>query len=269
MKRSIRIGETLREVESDDDYLAQSGEVFERHMTALFSALIEPEMVVADVGANIGMTALLFSDLASKVYAFEPGPSTFDILTRNLTGCENVELVNAGMGAVSEDKTLTFAKSNRSGGFVSDNLTLKAGGYATETIRIDTLDGFFMDTPERPDFIKIDVEGFEPQVLRGGQALLTRHRPIVVLELNHFCLNVMQRVTLPDFFDQLRAIFPVLLAVDNDNSRLADLHNPDTAYAVMHAHATAFRFPNIVAGFSGQIGPRLNTLIQGHPRATQ
>jgi FkbM family methyltransferase len=262
MKRMIQIGDTRREIDSDDNYLARMGDVFEPHMTAVFKALVDPHMVVADVGANIGMTALLFSDLGRHVYAFEPGRSTFEIMARNVAQAENVEPVNVGMGERAEDQTLTFANTNRSGGFVSNSIKLQNQDYTTETIRIETLDGYFFEGRERPDFIKMDVEGFEPSVLRGAHALLAHKKPTVVLELNHFCLNVMQRVTLPDFFDQLRRLFPVLLAVDTGNERLANLHNSDAAYMVMHNHATRFRFPNIVAGFSEDIGPRLNRVVE-------
>lgn len=260
MKRTIRIGDKTCEITSDDDYLAQMGDVFEPQMTSLFTALVDPGMVVADVGANIGMTALLFSDLAKHVYAFEPGRSTYGIMAANVAHCNNVEPFNLGMGERAEDQTLTFCKKNRSGGFVSSSLKFENQAHSTEDIQIETLDGFFFDRPVRPDFIKMDVEGFEPAVLRGARALLARKKPIVVLELNHFCLNVMHRVTLPDFFDQLRQLFPVLLAVSADNKRLANLHKPDAAYSVMHEHVTRFGFPNIVAGYSPDTANKLSSM---------
>lgn len=262
VQRSISIGGIHRTVSSDDQYLAQMPEAFEPEMTAIFQALIQPDMVVADVGANIGMTSMLFSQLARKTFAFEPAPSTFALLRSNLDRNEitNVQAHNLGMGDQPERQTITFAPSNRSGGFVSDTLTL-AAGHVTETIEIDTLDRFFQDNTEQPDFIKMDVEGFEPRVLRGAGALLAAKKPTVVLELNHFCLNVMHRVTVPDFLDQLAAIFPVLLAVERDNSGMANLHNSDQRYRVMNLHVTKFRFPNIVAGFDPQIAAHMNTVI--------
>lgn len=250
MKRDIRVGAQTYSFESDDNYLARMPDTFEPHMVRLFRALIRPGMVVADVGANIGMTAVLFSQLAKSVYAFEPAPSTYDFLVRNVAaaGRSNVETVNIGLGDQAADLTLTFAETNRSGGFVSSHLRPDTG-YRTENIRIETLDGFFSGDRPRPDFIKIDVEGFEPNVIRGGATLLAEARPVVVLELNHFCLNVLQRVALPDFMDLLRATFPVAIAVDTDNRHMGNLHEPDTAYAVMHAHVTKFRYPNVVCGF--------------------
>ncbi len=250
MKREIRVGAQSYVFESDDNYFARVPDTFEPHMVRLFRALVQPKMVVADVGANIGMTAVLFSQLCRSVYAFEPGLSTYDFLSRNIASAArtNVETVNIGLGDHACDLTLTFAETNRSGGFVSSSIRPEAG-HCTEVIRIETLDGFFSGDRPRPDFIKIDVEGFEPNVIRGGQRLLAEHKPVVVLEMNHFCLNVLQRVTLPDFMDLLRATFPVVIAVDSDNQRMGNLHEPDAAYAVMHAHVTKFRYPNVVCGF--------------------
>lgn len=263
MKRPIRIGAKSYEFESDDNYLARMGESFEPHMVALFRALVKPNMVVADIGANIGMTAVLFSELAKSVYAFEPAPSTFGFLKANIesSGCKNVQAVNIGLGDAPEDSRLTFAATNRSGGFVSAGLEL-TNGYVTEDIRIETIDSFFTGNIPRPDFIKIDVEGFEPRVIRGGMETIAARRPTVVLELNHFCLNVMHRVTVPDFVDLLRAVFPVLIAVDKGNRDLGNMHETNAAYRVMHDHVTAFRFPNIVCGFDMGIHRTLANLAK-------
>jgi FkbM family methyltransferase len=250
MKRDIRVGDRSVLFESDDNYLAKMPATFEPHMVRLYRALLRPGMVVADVGANIGLTAALFAQVARSVYAFEPSPSTHAILARNMAanGLGNVETVNLGLGDRACALTLTFAATNRSGGFVSSRVRPEAG-YRTEEIRIETLDGFFAQGRPAPDFLKIDVEGFEPNVIRGGARLLAEARPVVVLEMNHFCLNVLQRVALPDFLDLLCATFPVAIAVDTDNIRMGNLHEPEAAYYVMHEHVTKFRYPNVVCGF--------------------
>ena len=270
--RSIRIDRKSYQISSDDDYLAQMSPVFEPKMVDLFCALITPEMTVADIGANIGLTSILFSDLAKKVYAFEPSPSTFEILKTNLhaASADNVEAFNIGMGQSREDMTLTFSNQNRSGGFVSQHIKPEKG-HTTEIIKIDTLDGFFAYRdyqPNRPDFIKMDVEGFEPHVIRGGQNLFAASKATTVLELNHFCLNVLQRITLPDFFDLLRRVFPLVFAISADNKNIANLHNSDQAYSVMHGHVTQFAYPNIVAGFDPAVADKLARFNE-KARATQ
>ena len=234
---------------SDDDYLEQIGASFEPAMVALFRAVADDSRVILDVGANIGCTALLFASLARRVIAFEPSPSTFAFLQANIgrAGVTNIVAQNFGLGAQSGAQLLTFAPSNRAGGFISDRMRASSG-HTVEEIFIQTMDQAVksLALPE-VDFIKIDVEGFEGHVLRGATQTLAASRPPVVLELNHWCLNAFQRVSIPDFFDFLRSVFPILLAVDGAN--YLDLHDPDDAYVVTHHHIVRMRFPNILAAF--------------------
>lgn len=89
---------------------------------------------------------------------------------------------------------------------------------------------------------------------------MKKHKPIVVLELNHWCLNAFHRITVPDFFDVLRMHFPYLYAVDNDNQTIKDLHDNDQAYHVMYKHITQFGFPNIVGGFNGGVIEKMRAM---------
>lgn len=169
MEKQIKIGDLIYKISTDDNYLEAMGINFEPHMVQLFRALIGPDDVVADIGANIGLTAILFSSLAKQTYAFEPSRSTFRILSENLARnrIKNVEAINLGLGNKKETLTITFAKNNRSGGYVSDKIHPQTG-HVTEEICIDTLDEFFPFTAPAPTFLKIDVEGFEQNVLKGG-----------------------------------------------------------------------------------------------------
>jgi FkbM family methyltransferase len=230
-------------------------------MVKLFRQLIGPEDIVADIGANIGLTAILFSDLAHHVFAFEPSPSTFDLLTENLkrASTSNTDAINLGFGNKSESLKITFARNNRSGGFVSDKVRPERF-HVTEDIQIDMLDHYFANNLAPPSFLKIDVEGFEQNVIKGGGEFLRAHQPTVVLEMNHFCLNVLQRITIPEFLDFMRNTFPYLYAIDADNLTIVDLHDPDDAYMVMHEHVVNHRFPNLVGGFDASIKERLDAL---------
>jgi len=168
LEKNVKIIDKVYSIVSDDNYLDAVGENFEPHMVQLYRALVCKHDVVADIGANIGLTALLFSSLASKVFAFEPSPSTYKILSTNLAraGVTNVEAVNIGLGDNTGTKTITFSKNNRSGAYVSDKICPKRG-HVTEEIKIDTLDNYFSAQKFRPTFLKIDVEGFEQNVIRA------------------------------------------------------------------------------------------------------
>ncbi len=244
------IGARQYRMTSDDKYLDQIKGVFERDIVALFTSLLRRGDHVLDVGANIGCTSLLFSQQAQKVFSFEPSPTTFRLLQRNLdaAGVANVVAANVGLGKGEGSFELTFASDNRSGGFVS-NLTTASSGHRVEAIRIVAGDAWLRDERiGQVDFIKIDVEGFERHVIEGLEQTIARCRPVVVLELNHWCLNAFQRTSVPDFLDYLRGVFPLLYAVDGADMR--DLHNTDDAYHVMYHHiVNNFRYPNLVGAF--------------------
>mgnify|MGYP002628414072 CR=1 FL=1 len=87
-------------ISSDDDYLDHVEGAFEPEMVSFFKSLLQPTDTVLDIGANIGCTSLLFGDLASKVYSFEPSPTTHRWLVENVQRAElsNVEPINLGLG---------------------------------------------------------------------------------------------------------------------------------------------------------------------------
>ncbi|BAU12711.1 methyltransferase FkbM [Leptolyngbya sp. NIES-3755] len=246
----VEIGGRKYTIRSDDNYVKQLKNRFEPKMAQLFKTVATDSEVILDVGANIGCTALLFGELSKQVYAFEPSQTTFHFLEQNVlqSGLKNISLQNIGLGAESGEFTLTFSPANRSGGFVSNQTQIDAG-HVTETITIRQLDEVIrsLNVPII-DFIKIDVEGFEGQVLRGATQTLLTYQPIVVLELNHWCLNAFQRTSIPDFFDFLRSTFPILLAIDDSN--YLNLHNEDESYTVMYHHILQGNFPNLLAAFN-------------------
>jgi FkbM family methyltransferase len=247
----IKIGDVIYQITSDDNYLDYVKDGFEPQMVNVFKSLIDKDKVVFDIGANIGCTAILFGSLCKVVHAFEPSKSTFAILTENVasSNLQNIYLNNIGLGESCYESELTFSPSNRSGGFVSDQTTASSG-HTIEKIKIESLDSYV--TPldiSAIDFLKIDVEGFEGHVLRGGRRTLEQFKPVVVLELNHWCLNAFQRTSIPDFFDYLRSIFPYLYAIDDENHLRANLHDKNLNYIVMYEHIIHFKWMNVLGAF--------------------
>ncbi len=263
MKSTVRIGDKDFLVESDDTYLNSIGREFEPAMVELFKALITPDMVVMDVGGNIGLTSLLFSTIASEVHVFEPSPSTHAILEFNLktASASNVTSYNVGLASEPGSALITRSRSNRSGAFVSDVVT-RISDHLSESISLDTLDEICKTGCINPGFIKIDVEGFEEEVLRGGNKVLARNRPVAVMELNHGCLNILHRKSVPDYIDFLRSVFPYLYALDTDNSCIGDMHDESQAYSVMHEHVMRNRYPNLVGGFDEEVRAKLEDLVE-------
>jgi FkbM family methyltransferase len=278
-----KIDGKLYSVSSDDDYLDHVEGEFEPEMVSFFKSLLQPTDTVLDIGANIGCTSLLFGSRASKVYSFEPSPTTYRWLVENVQRAKlnNVEPINLGLGKEAGTFELTFAPNNRSGGFVS-NLTSASEGHQVERITIARGDDFIREHQiAKVDFIKIDVEGFEQSVIEGLAATIARDQPIVALELNHWCLNAFQRTSVPDFFDFLRGVFPYLYAVDMrytsnlrdrlhrellpsfyDKKDARNLHDQDAAYHVMYRHILhGSSYPTLVGAFNPTQLTALSSLL--------
>lgn len=120
--------------------------------------------VVFDVGANIGLTARIFARDGATVHAFEPSPRALRMLGRNIAGWPNIIVHPVAVAATSG--TLNFHEHPS-----LDRSSVTESGVPTKAIDLDSL-GIV------PDLVKIDVEGFEADVLRGARRILVAGTPI-------------------------------------------------------------------------------------------
>ena len=153
----------------------------ERSKLRHFVAHVKPGNTVWDVGANVGLYAVASARAAGStgtVVAFEPIPRNLDFLRRHkdLNRLDNLTVVEAAVFDRSGALHMQFGDSP-SEFHVSDE----------GAIEVDAID---LDTWSRasaggvPDIVKIDVEGAEAAVLRGGHDVFSRHRPLVYLALH-------------------------------------------------------------------------------------
>lgn len=132
-----------------------------------------------DVGANIGNHSVFFQSHFSQVVAVEANPDVFEILNFNTRRFANVRAVNVALGEEEGEGILTLADgANEGTGFVSVNANVADGTL----VKIMPLDSLTKSVEGKIDLIKIDVEGFEQQVLRGASQTLAEHMPIVTFE---------------------------------------------------------------------------------------
>ena len=145
--------------------------------------------VIFDVGANIGFYSLHWAAALApggSVHAFEPVPVTFERLQRNieLNGVGDTVLAsNFALG--SEKTTVTIYLPTFSGSSASSLKNLHPDEESIQVeARVETLDDYFASRGlDRLDFMKIDVEGAELLVLQGGVQTLSRHKPLLFMEL--------------------------------------------------------------------------------------
>jgi FkbM family methyltransferase len=144
--------------------------------------LLTPGAVICDVGANFGYYSIslgAFLNPNGRVFAFEPHPKTRIHLERNIALNQLGGVITAVPYALSDalgSASMSNRKGNTGAAYVSQSGDTK--------IELITLDSFCAEyQPSRLDFVKIDVEGFEARVLRGGEHSLRTFHPMLLIEL--------------------------------------------------------------------------------------
>jgi FkbM family methyltransferase len=163
------------------------GEERETATEAAILATVREGSVVYDVGAHIGSVTLGTARLAGatgRVVAFEADPDTVSSLREScyLNDFEQrVEIIHAAVWSRSERGGILFRRGvsrPSHGGVVADGCQPVLADGPTITVPSTTLDEFVAQHGSTPELIKIDVEGAEYEVLRGGEILFGRDRPL-------------------------------------------------------------------------------------------
>ena len=118
-----------------------------------------------------------------KIYAFEPDPYNFSYLVRNIKSNnleDKVIPINKGLG--SENSHVEFA-TNRGGSKVVVDVNKEKRFISVEVIKLD--DFVFQNNLPRVNYIKMDVEGFEMEVLNGGLETIKKFRPKLAVCVYH------------------------------------------------------------------------------------
>jgi FkbM family methyltransferase len=154
---------------------------FEEPTTRFIQSIAKPGWTVVDVGANAGYFSLLARDLGGPravIRSFEPNPALADLLSRSiaLNGADEVALERVACGAQEGQSKLYLSDDRTNSGLAS----LVPGGLAGQTsvdVPVVRLDAYCEAHSLDPMLVKIDVEGYEEQVLRGMSGLLERRVP--------------------------------------------------------------------------------------------
>lgn len=157
--------------------LMKCGE-FSRGEAELMRGIVKPGWVVADIGANIGAHTLLLSRLVGPtgtVYAFEPQRLLFQMLCANvaLNSMDNVMAQQCAIGAEAREIRIRSMDQNIRQNFGGTALALLEGG--DEPVQIKPF-----DVP--CNFLKIDVEGMETEVLKGAADMIREYKPFIFVE---------------------------------------------------------------------------------------
>jgi FkbM family methyltransferase len=160
---------------------------------------LRQDNVVIDVGANVGHVSLLLADVvgSENIFAFEPTPVSYQRLRENweLNGWCTDRLYPMAVGSAPG----TLFIRNATGPETTNAVHARKSGDDAE-VPVATLDSLCELWRNKPiGLLKIDVEGFEGEVFRGGAALLRSHRPgLIMFESLNQCLDPLIGKALSD-----------------------------------------------------------------------
>lgn len=160
---------------------------FEYDLSNVLLSLLKPGMIFVDVGAHFGYFSLLASKLVSSkgfVHSFEPTKKTFDILNMNVSSRPNVKTNQ--MAVWSSDTYLEFHEYGEIlaayNSFTKPRTQTFHGSVNKTKIQAMRLDTYFKEY-DMPDFVKIDAESSELEVLKGMENILKNKAPIISMEV--------------------------------------------------------------------------------------
>lgn len=129
-----------------------------------------------DIGASTGKTSVPYISLFQQIYAFEPNPNSFKVLNEN----KEITSFNVALGNKEETLNLIVPSSTKNNEHGSIAI-IRNSDWEGETfsVPVNILDNYHF---EDVDFIKIDVEQFELQVVQGSLDTINKHKPVIMFE---------------------------------------------------------------------------------------
>ncbi|HEV2984598.1 MAG TPA: FkbM family methyltransferase [Vicinamibacterales bacterium] len=175
-------------------------------------SLLRPGEVAVDVGAHIGFFTMHMAAAVGptgRVYAFEPFKAIADLTERSIAENrfgDRVVFERAAVGASSGRARLTYPREtlNSGGAYLLREGAAALSGNLETQVPLVALDDLKLARPVR--FLKMDVEGAEPQVVRGAVRLLQEDRPVILSELHPTQLERASGTTAEQFLASLRDI---------------------------------------------------------------
>jgi FkbM family methyltransferase len=156
--------------------IERTGRPYEHDLLRVLGSFTRRSSIVVDVGANIGNHSLFFAIVrGATVHAFEPNPVAVEYLRANVeaNNARNVHVHGVGLSAEPGRGRIAPAEELGMASVEPDD---------NGEIEMVPLDSYEFPLEQRIAVIKIDVEGAEAQVLKGAEAMIRMHRPIIAVE---------------------------------------------------------------------------------------
>jgi FkbM family methyltransferase len=162
--------------------LFASGE-FEKNETLLCKEYISEKSIVLDIGANIGLHSIYFSSLAKEgcILSFEPSLTTFKFLAENVANIPNIVPINLAISNEGKVASFYHTSDNAYSSLMDTRRKAVVSIVKVPCMKVDdVVSGLCLN---RVDFVKIDVEGLEFEVLKGMVEVISKYQPVIFCEI--------------------------------------------------------------------------------------
>ncbi len=167
---------------------------------------------VIDIGADIGQFAKEAREKIpqAQIYSFEPLSQTYKDLVRNMSEDTQWKSFNYGLGSQNQEMKITLNPHSPSSSLLEKSEFMEkvfphTQGGSIETIKVRTLDSMAQDIKiEGPLLVKLDVQGYESEVIKGGVQIISKAR-VILIETSFFALYKQQPL-FDDIYNTLRSL---------------------------------------------------------------
>jgi FkbM family methyltransferase len=188
---------------------------------------IKPNHTVIDIGANIGYYVLKESTFIGEngsIHAIEPVESNYNWLSKNIekNNRKSVHKYRLAIGEKDgEAEIYIHAKQNMSGLVKQED-----GRYKyVEKVKVKTLTNFVKEQKIKPDFVRMDVEGYEYHIIKGGLEALKKHKPKLMMEIHPSLLGERKTLELLGMLKEI-GYECTKIAIENPLYPLISKENP-------------------------------------------
>jgi FkbM family methyltransferase len=209
--------------EAVDHTIAAQGS-FEPGILKLIRKELKNTDTFLDIGANIGQHSLYASHFCKKVISFEPLSDIHSQFTKSIykNRFYNIFLHKLALGSETKELPIYVHQQNvgASSIFTSEDRKLK------EYIQVEKLDSFIEKIEiEKVDFMKIDVEGYEWEVLQGAEKVIASQKPKIIIEFSPYIYNQINHNIGLNIYKYLKDFGYNIIDVDNDGSKYKKVEN--------------------------------------------
>ena len=163
--------------------------IWEPEIIEIYTSLIKPDHIVLDIGAHMGFHTINFAKLSKHVYAFEPQKPLYNQLCGNVFLNEfddKVTCFNIGLGEKNKKSSFGGLSGHNTlnwGGNWSEEMINYGGRSLEDNVGTNEIDIKPLDSLNiAPNFIKIDVEGYEVKTFQGAKNTIKTRLPIILFE---------------------------------------------------------------------------------------